>query len=104
MEKINLFPTPEKKCSKAQFDTYFLLALFFGFLLENSTIICNKISNTMCTPQVNKSMVEIYPKEIISPKSKSVTYFSSLYIDRSWTLAEPIVVIISQYTFIKTLC
>ena len=99
MEKINLFPTPEKKCSKAQFDTYFLLALFFGFLLENCTIICNKIS-----PQVNKSMVEIYPKEIISPKSKSVTYFSSLYIDRSWMLAEPIVVIISQYTFIKTLC
>ena len=50
MEKINLFSTPEKKCSKAQFDTYFLLALYFGFLLENSTIICNKISNTMCTP------------------------------------------------------
>lgn len=26
----------KRKCSKAQFDTYFLLALYFGFLLENN--------------------------------------------------------------------
>lgn len=26
----------KRKCSKAQFDTYFRLALYFGFLLENN--------------------------------------------------------------------
>lgn len=71
------------------------MALYFGFvLLENNIMIHNKIINTIWA---NNSILEIYPKEIIQKNQNLYTHFVLYLICmRRWTLAEPVVVIISQ--------